>query len=135
DLSIRALGLLGLPGIEVARVTTTLAAQPNGSSNGGSFDYPVEFMPPAGPGAMITAPAAPLGLADLLEIENSSVSVLGILPLPLGGLVSSLNNTILNPLLSTLDPLITGPISNALGLQLGGADIGALNMTCNNVKL
>jgi uncharacterized membrane protein len=124
--------LLGLP---VAKVDTTLSATPTGDSAGATFDYPTEFLPTVGTGTMVESPTNPLGLADLLQITGTNVTLLGAIGVPLGTLLSSLNTLVLDPVLETLDPAITGPISTALGLSIGSADIGANDMTCKNVKL
>lgn len=126
-----------LLGIEVARVNTGLSATPVGQSGGGTFGYKADFLPPVGQGTMVEAPTSPLGLANLLKVKNTDVTVLGSLGLgvTLAGLVSGLNTSVLNPLLANLDAQLTGPISTALGLSIGSADVGALDMTCNAVRL
>jgi uncharacterized membrane protein len=129
-LSIRT-----LLGIEVARVNTGLSATPQGQSAGASFDYPTEFLPDVGTGSMVEAPTTPLGLQNLLKVTSADVTVLGILPLPLANLVNGLNLNVLSPLFSTLDQTITGPLSSALGLSIGAADVGAADMTCSSVRL
>ena len=129
-LSIRT-----LLGIEVARVTTNLSATPQGQSAGAAFDYPTEFLPDVGTGTMVEAPTTPLGLQNLLQLQNADVTVLGILPLSLTNLVNGLNTNLLSPLFDTIDETITGPVAAALGLSIGAADIGALDMTCSSVRL
>jgi uncharacterized membrane protein len=129
DLTIKVLGL------NVAKVTTSVTAQPNGTSNGGTFAYNSQFLPPVGTGTMLDAPSTSLGLSGLLSIGTTQVTVLG---LPIGLTLSALTsaiNTALGPILSALDTAVTGPVAHALGLELAGADIGALNMTCNNPLL
>ena len=130
NLSIRT-----LLGIEVARVNVGLSATPQGQSAGANFDYPTEFLPDVGTGTMVEAPTTPLGLQNLLKVTNADVTLLGLLPLSLTNLVTGLNTNLLSPLFDTIDETITGPVAAALGLSVGAADIGALDMTCSSVRL
>jgi uncharacterized membrane protein len=49
--------------------------------------------------------------------------------------VSLLNTSLLNPLLPLVDAFVVNQLSTQLGLNVGGADIGALDMSCRSVKL
>jgi uncharacterized membrane protein len=136
SLDIKA--LLGI--LPLARAATSLSVSPTGVSNGGTFLYPSQFLPPVGTGTMLAATTTPLGLNGLISLGPAELTLLGILPLgtTLGGIANAINSNLLtgaNGLLATLDTFVTGPLSKALGLDVGGADIGALSMTCQNPQL
>jgi hypothetical protein len=128
NLTIR---LLGIP---IASTAISASAAPNGTSNGGTFLYSSQFLPPVGTGTMQAAPTTNLGLAGLLSVDNAEVTVLGVLPVTLTALTTGLNNA-LSPLLTLLDAAITGPVAHALGLDIGGSDIGASSLNCSNPLL
>jgi hypothetical protein len=133
DLTISLGTILG--NVPVARVQTGLGANPVGSTAPQFFNYENEFLPDVGTGSMRESATNPLGLAGLLDIQSTNVTLLGAIPVPIGTLLTSLNTIVLDPVLSTLDPAITGPVSTALGLSVGSADLGANDMTCSNVQL
>jgi uncharacterized membrane protein len=129
DLDLNAKVLI-LP-VPVASVDVNASGTADGTSNGGKFTYTADFLPPVGPGTMLAAPSTTLGLSGLLNVTSANITLLGLLPLNVGNLLSPIN-TALNPVLGALDTAIMGPISHALGLDLGGADIGALDMNCQS---
>jgi hypothetical protein len=83
---------------------------------------------------MVQSPSTSLGLSGLTTVSAGNVTALGVIPLPVPGLVTALNG-VLNPLLASLDDLIVNQLNDLLGLNIGGADIGAENMTCSGIKL
>jgi uncharacterized membrane protein len=127
DLDLNA-KVLFLP-VPVASIDINATASASGTSNGGTFAYPTQFLPPVGTGTMLAAPSTSLGLAGLLNVSSANITLLGLLPLNVGNLLNPINAA-LGPVLGALDTAIMGPISHALGLDLGGSDIGALDMTC-----
>lgn len=63
--------------------------------------------------------------------------ILGLLPLPVGDILSPLLSFILNtlaPLFSLLDAIIV-PLLNLLGVQLGYSDVRLLSLLCGEAKL
>lgn len=63
--------------------------------------------------------------------------ILGILPLPVGSILSPLLSyvlSILSPLFSSLDAIVV-PLLNLLGVQLGYADVHLLSVRCGEAKL
>jgi uncharacterized membrane protein len=136
NLDIKA--ILGI--LPIARAATSLSVSPTGVSNGGTFLYPNQFLPPVGTGTMLAASTSPLGLNGLITLGPTELTLLGVLPLgtTLGGIANAINTNLLSGasgLLAKLDTFVTGPLSKALGLDVGGADIGALSMTCQNPRL
>jgi uncharacterized membrane protein len=69
-------------------------------------------------------------------VSSGNLTLLGVLPLgtTLGTLTTALNN-LLNPALTALDALVVNQMSSQLGINVGGADIGAIDMDCRTVKL
>jgi uncharacterized membrane protein len=122
-LSVAALGL------NVASV----AASANTSINGNqispalTFNYPADFPPSDGTlGPSQRAGGTTIGLPGLSYTLN--VSLLG-----LGTSVPAVQQavtTALTPILNNLDSTIS-PVLRGLGIQVGGADAWALNLTCN----
>jgi uncharacterized membrane protein len=116
---------LGLP---VATVTIgSAAASPAGSGGTPTFAYTSEFLPQVGTGTTKRAGATTLGLDGSLTTSNSSISILGGilgLKVPLGPILSALDSSVLGP----LDSQVIQPLASVLGLDLGGADVGALDM-------
>jgi uncharacterized membrane protein len=51
------------------------------------------------------------------------------------GLIAGLAVPVLNSLLTSLDNALIVPLTKVLGVKLGGADIAALGMTCNGLRL
>jgi uncharacterized membrane protein len=77
-----------------------------------------------------------------LTTSNLNATVLGTLPLgmTLSGILSAVMSTIItpvvNPLISNLNTVLTGPLRDLLGLDLGGADVKFYTVpTCNNPTL
>jgi uncharacterized membrane protein len=128
-----ALSVKLLSGLNVATVNlNTGPVALHGSSNGDTFDYANEFLPPVGNGTLTPAPSTSLGIASALTLTNTNVSInaLGLgTGLTLGNLVPGLNG-VLGTTLNQLDAAITGPLAHALGVDIGGADLGAVNMDC-----
>jgi uncharacterized membrane protein len=132
SLSIRT-----LLGIEVARADgTAVDVTTQGTSNGASFLYSSEFLPDVGTGTMVPANSTSLGIANAANVTSGNITVLGVLPLgtTVGTIVTALNN-LLNPMLTQLDSIVVNQLNSQLGLNVGGADIGAIDMSCRSVKL
>ncbi|RQQ53464.1 hypothetical protein DF121_06950 [Burkholderia stagnalis] len=75
---------------------------------------------------------ASLGTA-LGNINLNSVTILGI-TVPLGPLLSTIGNLVLQPVLSSLDALLV-PILSLLGVQVGQATVHQMSLTCNAAQL
>ncbi|MFP5256594.1 MAG: pilus assembly protein TadG-related protein [Acidimicrobiia bacterium] len=132
DMDISALvPLLGVR--TVATLDTTAAFAPPSGSNGARFDHPTDFLPDVGTGGMVHAPGTTIGLSQALTVSGAQIVALGILPLDLGALSAAIN-TALQPV---LDQLATYTVSIAaqLGVDVGGSDIAAIDMTCGRAKL
>lgn len=125
------LTVASLLGINVARVqVTNLVTSVTGATQANDFAYTSAFLPPVGTGSTVRMGSTQIGLASLLGPTSANVTLLGIPIAPLGTVVSLLATT-LNPLLASLDTLVIDPLAKALGLNLGGGDVGANDMHCN----
>ena len=51
------------------------------------------------------------------------------------GLIQGLAVPVLNTLLTSLDNALIVPLTKVLGVRLGGADVAALGMACNGLRL
>jgi len=122
--------------VQVADVTGTAAdVTTQGSSNGAEFDYTTEFLPTVGTGTMVASNPTALGIANGSNVATGSVNLLGVPLGPTAGAIVAATNTLLNPILTDLDAFVVNQLSTQLGLNVGGADIGAVDMTCRSVKL
>jgi uncharacterized membrane protein len=135
DLRVRAnVPLLG--SVAVANVTGTGAdVTTQGTSNGATFDHPTEFLPTVGTGTMVASNPTTLGIAGASNVTSGNVQVLGVSGGPATGTIVAAVNTLLGPLLTQLDAMVVNQLSTQLGLNIGGADIGAVDMSCRSVKL
>jgi uncharacterized membrane protein len=116
--------------LNVATVDVPLSYVANGHTESEGFGYTSQFLPPVGTGTLRETAPTSLGLAGGLNVGTAQVNLLGLpLGVSLGTLTTALNNT-LAPVLTQLDALVMGPLADALGLTLGGADLGALDMIC-----
>lgn len=123
--------LLGPLVVDVATVTIGSTVT-SGNQGGGSttFDYPSEFLPDVGPGQTQRLGSPTLGLGVALAANATNVTLLNI---PLGlaaGTVASATNTALAPSLAAIDQLIVRRIARLLGVDIGGADVGAVDLRC-----
>lgn len=132
-LGVNLLGIeLPIASIDINDLTVGLS----GTQQTGTFPYVAGFLPPVGTGSTVRLGSTRLGLANLLKPKPDDIS-LGILGIPLGlGGVIALVNPILLPLLEDIDDLLVEPLAKALGLNLGGGDVGAIDLHCTgNVAL
>jgi uncharacterized membrane protein len=129
DLDVSILGALAL---DLASVDISAGALATAPVTDQTFSYPSEF----GPSNAKTAGSSTVGLDNLLTIGEANVTVLGILnTAALKSLITSLVKPVLNTVLGGLDDALVAPIAKVLGLRFGGADIAALGMTCNGLRL
>jgi hypothetical protein len=117
----------------VATVDTSALFSPGVGSSGADFDYPSEFLPEVGTGSMVHGPGTSIGLAQALTVTGAQLTALGVLPLNLGALSTAIN-TALQPLLTQL-AAYTVTLAAQLGVDIGGSDLAAVDMTCGHVKL
>lgn len=97
------------------------------------FAYTGDFLAPIGTGTMRAAPPTDLGLGSLISLGGLQNLQVDVLELPLGWAVSGLLTpvvSLVNPLLGLIESVVLRPLLNALGLQLGGGDMGALDLVC-----
>lgn len=119
---------LGLPLLKVDVVLTTTKPSQTRTAEIRVLPDTYDTAKPTGSGVALSG----------LHVQKLNVEVLGILPLPLDLLLGDVVSLIVNPLVQTLDTVLLGPLSNLLGLNLGGADIflhQPIKPTCNAAKL
>lgn len=135
DLDVTAVvTLLGLlQRATVATIDTTAALQPPGPTNDVWFAYPTDFLPQIGQGGMVHAPGTTIGLAQALTVSGSQIVSLGLVALDHEALAAAVN-TALKPVLDEL-AAYTVRIAAQLGVDVGGSDLAAIDMTCGRVKL
>jgi hypothetical protein len=137
DLTVSAnVILLGTVPVAKATVPVSSPITVTGTSGGASFLYPSEFMPQVGTGGMKASPTNSLTLPGPLTLSSGKITLLGVVPLlDAGVLATALNTTVINPVTTAVSGVITTQLNQLLGIDIGGADIGALNMECESVKL
>jgi uncharacterized membrane protein len=129
--------LLLLGNVPLLTVTASNAAVPTTTGSGSArFAYTSEFLPPVGTGGTQRAGSGTFDLAAALGTPPATATATAAgLTLPLGSLTGPVNtlltNTVLPVITNTLVPLIT----QTLGLAVGGADVGAIQLHCNGVLL
>lgn len=125
--------LAGTPFLNAARVNIAAGVKTTPVNSVTTFNSPSEFWPTLTKSVGSSA----LGLNGLLNISSANVSVLnGLLnTAAVSGVVSTLVVPVLNTLLSSLDSALIVPLTRTLGVKLGGADIAALGINCNGLRL
>lgn len=107
-----------------------------GTSSGASFLYPTEFLPQVGTGTMKSAPTDSLTLPGPLTLAGGNITALGLIPIDAGLLATALNTTVINPVTTALNGVVfPSYLNKLLGIDIGGGDLGALDMKCDAVKL
>lgn len=120
--------VLFLPTANLARLSIAAGAKTVPTNASTSFVSPTEF----GPSAAKSVGSAALGLNGLLNITSANLTALGVVDLSaVAGLVVPAVNT----LLGSLDSALIVPLTKTLGVKLGGADIAALGVNCNGLRL
>ena len=119
--------------LNAARINLAAGAKTSPGSYTSSFLSPTEF----GPSHAKSVGSAALGFKGLLNVTNADVAILNssLLSGVTSGLIQSLAVPVLNTLLTSLDNALIVPLTKVLGVKLGGADVAALGMTCNGLRL
>lgn len=122
-----------VPVADVAIPLTSTVPTTNGGPTNLAFNYPTEFPPPAGTTTTKHAGSQPIGLSGLTTLTPGTpvVTLLGALPLPLpvGQVVTGVVAA-LGPVLADVDNLVLTPLLQALGIDVGSADVTAFGLTC-----
>jgi uncharacterized membrane protein len=132
NVQLRVTGTLAGASLgDVAVIDLGARAASYGTSGPQTFQDPTEFGPPPR-----RVGSNPLGLGGLLNIGTSNITILnGSVALsPILQPVLAPMTVAINGLLQQVDQLLLAPIANALGLSLGGADLTALTMDCDQVN-
>lgn len=139
NLDVRAnLIILGNVPVAAAVISNTdlSTVAVTGTSSGASFTYPNEFLPTVGTGTMKPAPTNTLSLGGSLAFGAGHITLLNSLSLGSGVIATALNDLVLTPVLNAVNStIIAAQLDLLLGIDIGGADIGAIDMSCDGVKL
>ncbi|MEA2900880.1 MAG: hypothetical protein QOH36_767 [Actinomycetota bacterium] len=128
--------VLGIPLVGTLNVTGTVGAA---AAADRTFSYPTQFRPPVGPTPAFSyhVGVANVGLAPIFPpgLTLSGTGALGLLT----GLVEPVLENVVTALDTALVPTL-GPILKVLGLDLAGADLGAIDIfdpppSCSSTKL
>lgn len=133
--TLTAVGLLGLQVLRISIPANTPLATLTGSTGSQSYAYPTDFLPTVGSGTDVTVGSSTIGLPTLMHGTTANATVLN---LPLGSTLSSLLTTVnaaLEPVLASIDSLIVSQVAQVLGIYLGGAAVGAIDLHCNAPQL
>jgi hypothetical protein len=128
DLTV--VGALGLQVLRISIPANTPLASLTGTPGSQLYGYPTDFLPTVGSGTDVTVGSSTIGLPTLMHGTTANATVLG---LPLGSTVSSVLSTVnaaLEPVLSNIDSLIVSQVAQVLGIYLGGAAVGAIDLHC-----
>jgi uncharacterized membrane protein len=129
DLSLSVKAKVLFIVLDVATITLQGGAKTTSAAYSTTFNSPSEF----GPTNFKSVGSSTLGLDGLLNFSNADISILnGIISL---GQIATAIIPAINALLGGLDDVLVAPLTKVLGLQLGGADIAALAVNCNGLRL
>lgn len=125
--------LAGTNLLNAARINLAAGAKTSPGNHSSSFLSPSEF----GPTHAKSVGSAALGFNGLLNVTTANVSILNssLLSGVTSGLIQGLAVPVLNTLLTRLDNALIVPLTKVLGVKLGGADVAALGMACNGLRL
>lgn len=136
SLSVFLLGTI--PIADVTIPTSNVVPHTDAPPSDLTFSHPTEFPPPDGTMTSKHTGSQPLGLNGLTNITvgSPSVQLLGLtpLPIPVGNVVTAVVNA-LDPVLANLDNNVMTPLLDALGLDVGSADVTALALQCDTPTL
>ena len=124
------LSLVGTPFLSAAQINIAAGAKTTPGNYSTTFSYPNEF----GPSNAKSVGSSSLGLSGLLS-GTATVSILNVAFNTASSLIANLALPALNTLLSSLDNALILPLSQALDIKFGGADIAALGYKCNGLRL
>jgi uncharacterized membrane protein len=128
--------LLGLIVVPLVQADGTLSVPTASGASSTRFDNPTQFLPDAGTGTMVAVPPPGLGLGGILSgsnLQTAGTMTVKVVNLDIGWVAGDILGpvaTALNPVLGSIEQLVVTPLTTALGIQLGGGDVGALGMIC-----
>lgn len=128
--------LLGLVVVPLVNVDGTLNVPTATGPGSVWFDHAAEFLPPEGTGTMVAMPAPGLGLGGILSgsnLQTGGSMTVQVVNLDIGWVAGDILAPVaaaVNPILGQLEQLVVTPLTEALGIEIGGGDVGALGMIC-----
>jgi uncharacterized membrane protein len=131
---LTAVSVLGIPALRIQIPANTPLASLTGTTGSHGYAYPTDFLPTVGSGTDVTVGSSTLGLPTLMQGTTANASLLGIPLGPLGTLLT-IANAGLQPVLTNIDSLIVSQVAQVLGIYLGGAAVGAIDLHCNAPQL
>jgi uncharacterized membrane protein len=128
--------VLVLGDIPILRIpTTNVVPSTNGGPSDLTFSYPTQFPPPLGSTTSKHAGSQPIGLQSLTTFTAGTPVVLNAVAAPLLGSIVTTTINALSPLIGQVDNVVLTPLLQALGLDVGSADVTALALQCNTPTL
>lgn len=122
---------VGLAVVDVLSTTINSASVAVPATSGtATFLYTTEFEPPAGTAGTKRVATPALSLSTGFDATTSNSTVIGTPLIPLATLVSETNQGLNASILAPLESNAISKIMGTLGLQIGGADVGAMDIHC-----
>jgi hypothetical protein len=121
--------LLGSSLGNVLRVRANAGAVAQSTPAPKVFLYPADFNKPK------TVSSSPLGLAGLTSLTSSSAVLLNANLGPVSSVLAAAAVIPVNTALGLLDSTLISQVNTLLGLSIGGADLTALSVKCNGLRL
>jgi uncharacterized membrane protein len=121
----------------VANVAVAANQVTNGTPTDLTFLHPSEFTAPDGTAGTKRAGSTTLGLTGGAggSYSVSNVTLLGTPPLVTANVASSSTLNAIDPVVRQVDSQIVSRLARLLGLNVGGADVGAMQEKCNGLAL
>jgi uncharacterized membrane protein len=124
-----------LSSTNVLSTTVTNATVATTTSGGvGTFGYPTQFMPPIGSGGTQRLGGGSLNLAGALAATSTNSALLGG-PFLTSDLISIMNEGLTGSITPAITTSAVPFIGSSFGLEIGGADVGAIDMRCTGPLL
>jgi uncharacterized membrane protein len=117
--------------------TTSVVPNTDGGATDLSFSYPTEFPPPLGTATTKHAGSQPVGLSGIMTFTVGTPQVLNVTAAApaLQNLIVSTTKTALSTLVGQVDSLVLTPLLQALGTDIGSADVMAMSLKCGTPTL
>jgi hypothetical protein len=124
-----ALPIAGVTNVLSVNLTNvTVSATSSGGT--GVFGYPDQFMPSVGTGTTQRVGGGDLDLSSALGATVANSTLLGG-PFLQGQLINSFNTELVNAIAPAINTSAIPFIGSSLGLEIGGADVGANDLNCS----
>jgi len=128
-------GILDIPILKLP--TTSVVPTTPGGTTDLSFIYPTQFPPPLGTATTQHAGSQPVGLGGIMTFNVGTPQVLDVAASApaLQNLIVSTTKTALSTLVGQVDTKVLTPLLQALGTDIGSADVMAVSLKCGTPTL